>query len=481
MLATARTRDVILVYFIGQRNCQCIPPHSYFLRLHHLSSQRPASPKARTEIMDVEFDPDRCAELHNQLLAKTIESIPGAQVERNMITRVREEIPEEAPWLLQVDEEYADSFTAEDLPFYRFFSQMDTCTPTGRRLPLSAEYMQPEPRWFYNKSYPDDDDERHIILLYPDQVEDSPVDGGLFLDLGTWWVTWCRLDRCRGLPKDVEAWVPLELALRKSIDMYDRGKYDWLGHPQGRDAVPRLRSWTPGDLEYTIQKWEAYLGVLSERLPSGDSELKLEDPLPASLVNSFQISPFAKAFLAAARRPVFQLIAPGLTTFNADSFSSLMGSETAEAPRRKFIARMGDDVDVYPSLVLPAASSLGDIPVNPPAPPAASLFETDAGVGKFTVMRRAGLYTEPMSGAHAGDASLLITGEGADQPVDFAFSRPWGTHRAPTFAEAFELWTHYVREGIWEVGADGVVTPHSWFTDPATKEERVLYWNENAR
>lgn len=44
-------------------------------------------------------------------------------------------------------------------------------------------------------------------------MENSSSDGGSYVDLDTWWVTWERLDLCGGHEKDVKAWVPLEFAL----------------------------------------------------------------------------------------------------------------------------------------------------------------------------------------------------------------------------------------------------------------------------
>ena len=437
-------------------------------------------PGGHWSIMDVEFDPDRCAELHNQLFAKTLEHIPGAveQVERNMIARVREEIPEEATWLLEVDEEYADLFSPEDLPFYQFFSQINTYK-ASEMFPLSGEFMQPVPRWFYSKYYADEDDERNIILLYPDYVEETSMDGGLFLDLDTWRVTWERLDMCRGLPRDEEAWVPLELALRKSLDVWERGKYEW--SEPGRYARINIRSWTPRDLNEAVGKWENLLEEIQARLPPDSNSPRkaaLQDPLPAQLVDQFQISPFAKAFLKTARRPHFALVAPGLTTFTEDSFRTLMGSENPDAPRRKCIADIGLEPDEYPSLIIPALAT-SSIPMNPP-PPGDPSFDKGHGWGKFTVSRTAGLYTA--LGQHDGDSSMLVTAEGASQAViEFTFRRPWGIDRTPTFAEMFDLWARYVREGVWDVRADGVQTPHSWFTDPATKSERELHWEEDLR
>lgn len=433
-------------------------------------------------IMDVEFNPERCAELHNKLLAKTYESVPDAaqHFERNMIARVRAEIPNAVPWLLEVADEYAETFAPEDLPFYRFFSKINTYSPPGRYLgdvPLSGEFRQPDPKWFYHSLLEDHDDERDIILLYADNVLLEAMDGGLFLDLDTWMVTWKRLDYAFGLPTDLEAWVPLELALRKGLEMWDRDKYYWDGDPANSNSRPLLRSWATRDLNEAVQTWDTLLEAIHSRLPEKTSPA-YHDPLPSDLVDEFQISPFAKAFLKAAKRPSFTYVAPGLTTFTNEAFASLMRSETPDAPRRHHISKANLEPDAWPSLVIPATPNTGPVPKDPPGDRG---FDKSWGYARWVIARSAGVYTGLSH--EDGDTTLMVTVEGGahEQPVRFAHQRPWGHFRTLTFAEMFDLWTHYVTAGLWEIGVDGVLTPHSWFTDPGTEDDRRVYWSEDCR
>lgn len=450
------------------------------LCLAHQLRSAPASP--RTPTMDVEFNPERCAELHNKLLARTYESISdlSQHLQRNMIARVRAEIPEAATWLLEVADEDAESFAMEDLPFHRFFSRLDIYDPPERYLsdvPLSGEFKQPDPKWFYHRAL--EDDERHIILLYGDNVLPEPMDGGLFLNLDTWLVTWTRPQSGGDVPEDLEAWVPLELALRKGLEMWDRGKYYWDMDPSDRSSSLLLRPWTARDLDEAVQTWEKLLEAITRRAPLGISTT-YQDPLPSDLVDEFQISPFAKAFLKAAKRPSFTYVAPGLTTFTNEAFRLLMGSEGPDAPRRREISRIGLEPDEWPSLLIPVASSIGSIPENPP-PPGDGFFDKPWGYGRYTIARTAGLYTDFLR--ENADATLMVTAEGKTdrQPVGCGYPRPWGHHRSLTFAEMFDLWTHYVTEGIWEVAIDGIATPHSWFTDPDTRDTRRVYWGADSR
>jgi len=293
-------------------------------------------------------------------------------------------------------------------------------------------------------------------------------------------VTWARLEGSQ-IPTDLEAWVPLELALRKGLEMWDRQKYYWDGDPTDRNSAIRLRSWTARDLDEALQAWDMLLDAIQSRLPPGSvrqAESVWGKPLPPELVDEFKLSPFAMAFLKAAKRPPFTYVAPGMTTFNQETFSMLMRAELPDAPRQREIARIGLEPDEWPSLVLPAASTVQLIPQNP-SPPGDVFFDKPWGCGRFVIARKAGLYTNLLR--EDGDSTFFITAEGRVNPINYRYQRPWGHPRHLTFAEMFELWTYYIQEGLWEVGHDGVSTPHSWFTDSGSAEARAVYWGAHSR
>jgi hypothetical protein len=134
----------------------------------------------RPTIMDVPFDPVLCAQLHNQLLAMTIIHIPGAaqDVRRDVLQR----------WL-QLEPHQRPREILENSPLYEFLSLIDSYRPA--QVPLTAEFMQPEPKSFDDDRYPMDyrNEERKVILLYPDNELFPTADAGLFFDL----------DQCRAV------------------------------------------------------------------------------------------------------------------------------------------------------------------------------------------------------------------------------------------------------------------------------------------
>ncbi|GKT93654.1 hypothetical protein Ct61P_11504 [Colletotrichum tofieldiae] len=414
--------------------------------------------------MNVAFDPVRCAELHNQLLANAIAHVPGAadHVVRDAIPRV-----------LDVAPEWANTDAIDEVPIYQFLSLLDSYRPL--EFPLTPEFWQPRPAFFWNELYQDFED-RDLILLYPDNTDSPIMDGGLYFNLDTNLVHWGRIN-LHPLPPD-DAWVPLELALRKALDMWECGKFHW--DPSSFTNVDALsiRSWAVRDLEAAVASWNDLLVAIQDRLPlpAGDERPPFHEPLPSDLVEQYAstLSPFAVAFLTAAKRPSFTNVAPGLTVFTPESFTALYAAEPAESPRRTQNAKASPDE--YASLILPA--TLAAISEDPDLEPS---FDEDYGYGKFTVSRRAGLYTDPTTGLRNADGALLITAEGAAHPVRFEGQRPWGAPRVVRFAEMFALWATLVRDGVWDISIEGVATSHAWFTDGATLEHRQLLWTEDCR
>jgi hypothetical protein len=189
------------------------------------------------------------------------------------------------------------------------------------------------------------------------------------------------------------------------------------------------------------------LDAIESRLPPGsmrEVESALGEPLPPELVDEFKLSPFAKTFLKGAKRPPFTYVAPGMTTFNKETFSMLMRAGLLDAPRQRHIVRIGLEPDEWPSLVIPAASTVQPIPQNP-SPPGDVFFDEPWGYGRFVIARTAGFYTDLLR--EDGDSTLFVTAEGQTNPIDYRYQRPWGHPRYLTFAEMFDLWTHYIQEG----------------------------------
>ncbi|CAH0044327.1 unnamed protein product [Clonostachys solani] len=403
--------------------------------------------------VNAEFNPDRCALLHNELLARAVSHIPDAaeNMQQNCIQLALENPPG-----------WADTDALQKDDVVRFFSQLNVYDP--RHAPFTGEFRQPDPVAFWNRTYGDMNDP-DIILLYPTAF-DIQQDAGLFLDLFTKRAT-CGNMECGSLPaSDSESWVPLEFALLKLLEMWDRGKYYWMD--ESRSSI-LIRGFTPRDLEETLSAWESLRKAIQSRL--GDpGEDNYRDPLPSSLVNQFRISPFAKAFLTKAKRPNFTFVGPGITVFTDERFEAIMGSEPPDSERSQFIRRFPDEPDLYPSLVLPLADE--SVRLQTPFNPRKRHLE------RLTISLLPGLYMGVND--KFADTIQLVTAQATDRDMAYNVPRPWGADREPRFAELFEVWAGYVVDGIWEVGVDGVSTSHEWFTDAATKPYRELHFMEDS-
>lgn len=428
---------------------------------------------------DGTFDPERCAALHNKILQRAIAAQgtydPGnCNMRRDLITRMREQIPADASWVLDTDRDMSDdddgtteaSTPLEQHQIYRFFSQLDSFDPDS--LPLTAEFRQPDP---LSMSLGDMED-REIILLYPDNLSDAFMDAGLYVELNSFYATTWRLDVSKLPPSDSATWIPLEVILTKMLEMWDLDKLQWDANKSTVGFMP----WVGRDLEDALRAWDNLLAVIVERMPGSSRPASPSEPmLAADLVKCYEVSPFSRAFLSRAPRPGFQFVAPGLTTFTPDTFTALMDLEDDTSPRRRFNAEAPEGSDIFSSLLLPSASST--VPTMPEDP----IFDRDWGVGKFTIGRRPGLYTDPLQGDQFADGTLLITDRGVANPWSFENRRPWGVARAVRLAEMLEAWADCVRNGAWDVSEEGVATPNGWFTARETKEERTLSWLMHSR
>src|SRR5690348_13143770 len=103
--------------------------------------------------MPVSFSPERCADLHNQLLRKTIENVPGATPHRNLVNEFLELAPD-----------FAAIPNLTELPQYKLLSLLDIYDPDGdvRDLyPLTPQACQPVPSFFFNEV---------LVIDYPNLI-----------------------------------------------------------------------------------------------------------------------------------------------------------------------------------------------------------------------------------------------------------------------------------------------------------------------
>lgn len=357
---------------------------------------------------------------------------------------------------LQAAPEFAERVGLEELPIYRFLSSLETTLSPPEQGPgvLTPHMLQPDPLGFWSPTFAVQG-RPEIILLYA-QNNGEPTEGGLFLNLQTCQVVWHWAPG--PFPAD-ERWISLEVALQQSLDKWNSGKYFW----NAEHGIVDQRPWTENDVTDALSSWDCLLSIIEERLPQSAGAPQRFEPLQLDqeTKTAFRISGFSAEFLSRASRPAFTYIAPGITTFSADSLAELYGSEDQRAPRRSYPTGPGDpDGDEWASLLLPTTQSVSrDVSHHPDFD--IQSFDKNWGFGKFTVSRRAGLYI--IAEVSSSDAVRLINPSGLSRAGEFAGRCPWGNKRPPRLAEILAHWASLVESGAWEVGADGVAETDDWF------------------
>ncbi|KAF3068384.1 hypothetical protein GL218_08392 [Daldinia childiae] len=394
------------------------------------------------DLPSLSFSPERCADLHNRLLAKSIEHLPARRTERNLVARFLDAAPE-----------FAEIPSLPELPLYRFLALLDT-TPIfpGRVVDMLTPYMyQPDPTIFWSEPF---EDEPSFILLYAQNSGDAPMDGGVFLDIVSYKAVWHERDFLTFPPAD--QWLPLEVLLQRSLDAWETGKFYW----DVGQASMAIRSWTQNDVEEALVAWNRLLSSIELRISSGTGNAphRLE-PLSSESLAPFNISTFAAEFLTRAQRPGFSFNAPGINTFTPELF---VVTYTAEAPGSTRQTRwLGDSGDEdWPTLLFPGIDTVPlDVSDNPNM--YINSFDRDWGFGKFTVNRQSGLYV--IADTKYSDVVRLIASSGLPNACEFRHRFAWGPPRDPKLAEVLRHWASLVEEGTWSVDSNGVCTDHEWF------------------
>ncbi|KAI1376192.1 hypothetical protein F4677DRAFT_419158, partial [Hypoxylon crocopeplum] len=191
------------------------------------------------------FSPERCADLHNQLFAKATEHNPNVQIEQTLSAR-----------LLDVAPEFAEVPSLDDLPWYRFLRLLNTTLPvTNGGVDLLTPFMyQPDPRTFWTHRI---GAKPSFILLYGQNNGDSPVDGGIYVDIRSYQAVWHSGNSPRFPP--FNQWLPLEVILQKSLDAWAMGKFYW----DAQEATIKARSWTQHDVEQSVSAFHRLIRASS--------------------------------------------------------------------------------------------------------------------------------------------------------------------------------------------------------------------------
>ncbi|KAF1815498.1 hypothetical protein P152DRAFT_187095 [Eremomyces bilateralis CBS 781.70] len=190
-------------------------------------------------------------------------------------------------------------------------------------------------------------------------------------------------------------------------------------------------------------------------MPGYTVESRRENPLPTNILDQYTLSPFTKAFLSRARLPSFKYVAPGVTHFTLDFFYAVYSSELRDSPRLP--PHEDPDLNEVATLIPPAECSI-------PYPAGPDSADSE-GFARFTVARRAGLYTTP--DAYCADGVKLVDSVGSSREI-LRYRPPhcpWGPNRYPRLADILQKWAELVQNKVWVVDHDGVKTSIDWFLE----------------
>ncbi|KAI8944768.1 hypothetical protein F4801DRAFT_594695 [Xylaria longipes] len=329
------------------------------------------------------FSPERCADLHNQLFAKAIENNPTP--------------------------EFADIPSLDSLPLYRFLGLLNTTPLVGNQFAalLTPLMFQPDPTIFWSERI---GHEPHFILLYGQHNSDSPMDGGVYLDIQSYRVVWHGGHTVHFPPTD--QWLPLEAILQKSLDAWTTGKFYW----NTERATIVTRRWTRHDLEQSILAWNRLLSSIEFHMP------------PEADATRCRLAPLSPQSLAPfhIKRPDFSFVAPGIRALDSRRREHCLGD-------------IGEED--WPTLILPG---VGPVPHD------------------FTVSRQSGLYLMPDN--DNSDGVRLVAASGLCNACEFGSPCRWGPAEEPKLAEVFNHWATLVEDGTRKVDSNRVCDLHAWFT-----------------
>ena len=328
-------------------------------------------------------------------------------------------------------------------------------------------------------SYPAEDDSV-LIYKHPD-----PETYGIAMDLKTHLCAFATQDRPNYVEGDdvssEEAiGMPLQDILEEYLWRIEKGKlYVNVaaaeqsimegGDPVGANGW-RIAPWTTYDMQRTLSNWNILTTLianqttttLNSRNPSFRQMETILDKTTASDLTGYPS--FAREFLALARRPPFQFIAPGLSIPEAAFYQSAHSSfeQHFHEQANKYMWTFGDSP--YSSILLFPAAKLG---IN---------FADESGMDLWhrfgwLIEDRPGLYLRGEDTEGHGSHLLLPFG----LPLDVRKERPLGSSKdrsnvalyqqkrcghgldqytAPLW-EVFSQWATLVESREWTVGKDG--------------------------
>lgn len=400
-----------------------------------------------------------------------------------------------------------------------------------------ASGINDDPEEFFAKEVADlyDEDPDSLVCLYCVNEGGESGGGGVYYHQGyhraaVFLDMWDH-DYAMPVAAHSELWHPLETVLSHWIELIRIGKVAALPKPASDpllgkgDGLWRWRSYGEGQVATCVDAWDRLCDAIETRMPSSavipsstvstaSSHTVAQESLLTPSALDVALVPercFAREFLARARRPQFQCIAPGLLLPPADERGFVASQPLTRLARESTHA-------VPPVCLFPAAPRGGDGNNMPRVVKATMETANGFYYGCRDVLAEdppswiisAGVYSEPVRRTEAVDDlaeegfRLLLPyrleggeslGPGGQVEVDSAGARksdgspvgqgtveelfqhgykPFGGRcgRPQRLERLFEHWLTLVERGVWSVGSKGVEGTMDTFRDADTERWR---------
>lgn len=404
------------------------------------------------------FDPQKCARLHNQIVALVAAGPDGASDNIHKFFDAYPNADAEDPYIEYISPSLLEYLTAIDIAVPN--------PPNFIPLSFTPHLAMPHPKVFWTSREWDLEEEYpYMILLYPTLSDGG--DGGLFFNMATNLCTWVFLENEMPHP---EQWFSLELALTKYLTYFSTGKFrvsDYDPSALGCSMEPYVEN----DVVASLSAYDALLQAIASKA-GGDaqiSDMPLVDP---EILTRWNIRGFAYEFLSRAKASSFTYIAPGIKPLDASTLTDLM-NEDVDSIRQQTIQErdLGANGDSAPFPLF-----LGDERVELTAQNELwARFEAPLLLDSLS-----GVYVYPNN--HFADGVRLITPfevggngyvhDGNSPELDVSDTSRWKREGnavlyqhgpCPFFGGHFtqlvtllRMWTSSVESGFFSVGPDGV-------------------------
>jgi len=419
-----------------------------------------------------EFDPGRCAALHNHIL-----HLGWVHSGRDLA-----DLPQTTFWDLYGSDELSSRLAPHLVNFF----QNALVTPEGHSFTFSFPYMMDGNllNVINDLELANEDD---IALLYcARQTEDDPKFGILFNQRNYTCMYMVTADDSATVFNGRKVWVGLDTLLDRWIDMIESGKMfpqtdDFLAENVDLPTNPPW-AWLPVSdsmTQRTLDAWEGLITAIEGQACCEQGEGVLFDEFTC---DQFGIDGFAKEFLSRARRPGIRYVAPGIVAPDERIGEQPYGGHDLGGwDTRPICLFRGDDmVDDNSGIFGEPFTDVACIP---------------AGLWLYACTRNSDESWEDGSllllpfdiggngWAKASDGSLM----GEDQGAEEAYAQgsnwgmytdgwnPFGKSHSPQLYKILEHWKGMVEKGYWEVDGDGVVGGMGKWGNADTEEEWEAY------